>query len=593
MNSAALAARAATVHAEHRVARVLLGITQAFIVLQVVIAIAAPTVLKTVCGGWGMTPAWLLLGYTLLAIAARMARPIELSTRRSTGIRVLAFAALGLAAYELLAHVWNWQTALHEPLLDLTIPGRSCPAEKGPSVAGVAMVLALALTVIFLRSDRQVLKRLRDVALAGATAIAMSLSVAHLIAGSGFGTFMPAPSTNAFASLMLLLIACAMGLYRSGPSPYQWLVQHAHRRALTRVIMILVLFPAAVLIGDSFLAQFGIEEQVSETAAIAAATVFVAASVARFSMREEAETQKRLELAAELVRSEAHYRLLAENSVDVVAKFDAANRMDWVSPSVTAMLGWEPWELIGKSAEDLAHPDDLPAALHGRQQMHQSGVTSYRVRIVCKDGTYKWIGVRGRVVRDELGKAVGVSASLRDIDHEVHVEQRLDRLARSDSLTGLMNRTEVYERIQDLSERQDAPTSMAILFCDMDNLKELNDEHGHAAGDAVLRELGARIQRAVRSADLVARIGGDEFLVVLTSADDAQEVLLLAERVRKVAAEPIEFDGVSLSTTLSIGVTIASPSESVETAVARADHAMYLAKRDGRNRVLLAAQTDR
>ena len=575
------------VQLERRAARTLLGVTAFFIVLQPVLVYSASGTLRSVCGGWGLTPLWMYTCYALLGIGATMLPGSSVSRARRTAAVLLAAVSLiilGALLYGRFANTWSF---LDTSLLDFAIAGRTCNADNRPEYAGMLAVGCLSLTLLLFADRRPPVSMMRDIALATGTALTAATAALHVLAGSGFGTFLRAPRTNAFASLMLLFIACAMGLYRSGPSPYQWLVQHGHRRIITRVLLIAALFPSSVLLGDSFFSDLGIDEQVSEAAAIGAATLFVAATVARFSLREERETQLRLDLAAELVRSEAHYRLLAENSVDVVAKFDAENRMEWVSPSVTAVLGWDPAELTGMRAEGLAHPDDFAATLMGREQLQSTGITAYRIRIRCKDGSYRWIGVRGRLVRDDAGRPSGVSASLRDIDHEVRVEQKLDKLARLDSLTGLMNRAEVYERIGALATEGSGTNRVAVLFCDMDNLKDLNDAYGHAAGDAVLRELAERILRCVRGADFVARIGGDEFLVVMPDIRDASEAEVLAERIRASAMLPIRYERADLQTTLSIGIALARPAEQVEATVMRADQAMYAAKTGGRNRVML------
>lgn len=561
--------------------------------LQPTLLVSVPGRLREICGGWGMTPAWLYVAYSLLAVAAS-----ALPLRRSNAGRRLAVSGLPygslvlvlLVVRERLAGSRSW---IQSPLLDLAIEGRTCAPDPRLAYGSLLAVIALAIALLVFDAQTGWLPLGRDLALIVATAVSLVAAVTHVVAGSGFGTFVQPPRTNAFAALMLFFVACMIGLYRSQPSPYQWLVRHAYRRALTRVLMIVVLFPSAVLLGDSLFSDLGIDEQVSEAAAIAVATIFVAAMVARFSWREEHETHLRLQLAAELVRSEAHYRLLAENSVDVVAKFDADNRLEWVSPSVTAVLGWSPEELWGKRAEEIAHPEDLASNQMGRAELQRTGTTAYRIRISCKDGSYRWIGVRGRVVTDESGGFAGISASLRDIQHEVEAEQRLDRLARLDSLTGLLNRAEAYERIGEMLDAAGGQRIFALLFCDMDNLKELNDEHGHAAGDAVLRELSGRIQASVRSGDFVARIGGDEFLVVLTNVETATEVLALAERIRLVASNGIDFGGVPLHTSLSIGVALSERDQTVEAAVMRADRAMYRAKVLGRNRVVLDESTKR
>ena len=125
-----------------------------------------------------------------------------------------------------------------------------------------------------------------------------------------------------------------------------------------------------------------------------------------------------------------------------------------------------------------------------------------------------------------------------------------------------------------------------MVFCDIDAFKSVNDDFGHSAGDAVLRAVATRISGAVRSGDTVARVGGDEILVVLDGVHDVDEATAIADKVRLAVKECVPVDGGEVCPTLSIGVTVARAGESVDALVTRADEAMYQAKRGGRDRVI-------
>ena len=128
---------------------------------------------------------------------------------------------------------------------------------------------------------------------------------------------------------------------------------------------------------------------------------------------------------------------------------------------------------------------------------------------------------------------------------------------------------------------------MAVLFCDVDNFKAINDTRGHHAGDEVLRQIAARMQKCLRSEeDLAARLGGDELLVVLGGVRDLDDAMAVAEKLRRSVAEPMALPGGPVKATVSIGVTLANPDESVDSMVARADIALYNAKQTGRNQVI-------
>ena len=147
---------------------------------------------------------------------------------------------------------------------------------------------------------------------------------------------------------------------------------------------------------------------------------------------------------------------------------------------------------------------------------------------------------------------------------------------------------EALNRIETLgAQTRRSGHELAVLFCDLDHFKEINDIHGHAAGDEVLRVTASRLREVLRTSDdLAARIGGDELLVVLHGVRDMDDAVSIAEKLRAAAAQPVSTATGPVTATLSIGVTLAHPDESTDELVARADTAMYQAKQSGRNRVV-------
>jgi diguanylate cyclase (GGDEF)-like protein/PAS domain S-box-containing protein len=299
------------------------------------------------------------------------------------------------------------------------------------------------------------------------------------------------------------------------------------------------------------------------------------------------------EATQRIADSEEQYRLLAENSSDVVARIDAAGDCAWVSPSLRDMLGWEPGEWIGRSSTDFVHPDDLRRLLAQREGMldgslpmeHGTWITRFRAR--SSDGRYHWIETHSRPFVGADGQRDGVVLSFRVVDTEVEAERELERRARFDELTGVLKREEILERLAE-SGRYTRRTGedAAVVFIDIDSFKDVNDQHGHSAGDELLRTLARRIRENVRSGDTVARMGGDEFLVLLDGVHSLAEAHAIAEKLRLACAGPVATRGGDVSATVSIGVTLSRPGEEVDAMVARADHAMYEAKRSGRNRVI-------
>ena len=169
-------------------------------------------------------------------------------------------------------------------------------------------------------------------------------------------------------------------------------------------------------------------------------------------------------------------------------------------------------------------------------------------------------------------------------------ENRLAEQAATDPLTGLSNRRNLLtlaEQVQAQAQRSNQPT--ALVIADIDHFKRINDQLGHDAGDQVLVHIGLLLSRTCRAQDIVARWGGEEFLILLP-ATNGEAALALAERIRQtVAAQPLVYAHASITPALSLGVAELEPGETLDSAIARADHALYQSKEDGRNRVTLAA----
>jgi diguanylate cyclase (GGDEF)-like protein len=176
-------------------------------------------------------------------------------------------------------------------------------------------------------------------------------------------------------------------------------------------------------------------------------------------------------------------------------------------------------------------------------------------------------------------------------------ETRLRREARSDPLTGLANRVSLQERLQELLAAQ---TPVAVVFCDLDHFKQINDTHGHAIGDEVLRVIGRRLAQRLADAEVVARIGGDEFVVVLSGVEHADSAVLLQRIEQVFAGEPVYAGGLSLHVTSSLGLVFEpdrperrlAPVRRVEELLSRADREMYAHKRSraAMNRLLTRAE---
>jgi diguanylate cyclase (GGDEF)-like protein/PAS domain S-box-containing protein len=296
----------------------------------------------------------------------------------------------------------------------------------------------------------------------------------------------------------------------------------------------------------------------------------------------------RHEAAERMAVSERRFRLLAENSTDVVL-LSRDGIMRWLSPSLTRMLGWDPAEWEGHAFEEFTHPEDVPLAQQRREEILAGAnvVTLFRLR--DNTGDYHWVEVHSGPYLNDAEEVEGIVASFRTVDHEVATNAELERLAKFDTLTGLLNRHEAMNRLQAVTtDRRVAGRNTGVLFCDVDQFKSINDGHGHAAGDQVLRIAAERIVDTVRSGDTVARIGGDEILIILPAVEDLDAVTQIAEKIRAAVSEPIPLPNPpgSIRATMSIGATITADDETADELLARADDAMYRAKSTGRNQVV-------
>lgn len=266
------------------------------------------------------------------------------------------------------------------------------------------------------------------------------------------------------------------------------------------------------------------------------------------------------------------------------------------SPMWAHIVGYEPDELAPhvSSWEALVHPDDW-RDIRASLEPHLRGETdAYRTeyRLKHKDGHWVWVLGAGRVLeRGEQGEALRVVGIHEDISPRKAMEESLLQLATSDPLTGLWNRRHFSEMVRgELGRVRRGQSRAALLLLDLDFFKRINDTHGHAAGDEVLRHFTATVSTQLRETDVFARLGGEEFAILLPCIDSLGAVRV-ADRVRRMVAErPAQVESGPLHFSVSIGVTMLDAAdEGYEAGYARADEALYEAKRGGRNRVLMFA----
>ncbi|MHB9024754.1 MAG: EAL domain-containing protein [Armatimonadota bacterium] len=299
--------------------------------------------------------------------------------------------------------------------------------------------------------------------------------------------------------------------------------------------------------------------------------------------------------AEEALRTnEQKYRLLAENVRDVIWTTDLHGHVTYISPSIAMMQGYSAEECQGRTITGLLAPASGVSVLQRLEEelgSEQRGETTpshswtLELQGLCKDGTEKWIEAQMTFIRDPEGLPTGMLGVTRDISERKRAEERMNYLAYYDGLTGLPNRFLFNDRMSTaLIRLSRSQTQAAMMLVDLDRFKDVNDSLGHNTGDLLLKEVGQRLASCIRESDTVARMSGDEFVIVLADIFDPESAEVSAQRILSAFTQPFFIEEHEIFISPSIGITIApSDGVSVDTLLKNADLAMYRAKEQGRN----------
>ena len=310
-------------------------------------------------------------------------------------------------------------------------------------------------------------------------------------------------------------------------------------------------------------------------------SVVIEGALADITELHEAETR--------LMNSEKRSRLLAENAWEVIWTMDLDGKITYVSPAVERMRGITPEEAMHQSLDEIHPPESAASVADYYRQVFaaiEAGTEPPMFRgeneYYRKDGSIMTGELQVIPHLDGSGKVIELIGVTRDISERKVFEAELRNLAVTDTLTGVWNRRHGTELLTaDLSARRPGQ-ALSLLMLDIDHFKTINDTFGHQAGDHVLIEIASRLRRSLRGNDMVARWGGEEFVVLLRDCA-LPDALRVAEDIRAAIAE-LPF-GAMGSLTVSVGVAEARASEDLTTWLERADQALYRAKRSGRNEV--------
>jgi len=293
---------------------------------------------------------------------------------------------------------------------------------------------------------------------------------------------------------------------------------------------------------------------------------------------------ERTQAETALKQSEERYRALFDSSLELVYIHDFEGKMLDVNPAALKLFGYCREDIPSLNFASMVHPEDLPRAIGAlkgdvRPELGRE-MGDYRVR--HKNGSYVYLEIQASVIRRD-GKPYAIQGIARDISERKMFEQRLSEMATHDSLTGLPNRVLLNDRFTlALAQANRNKNRLAIIAIDLDRFKSVNDTLGHQAGDELLKCIAKRLRGLIRSSDTVARMGGDEFLLLMPELHVIEDANKIIDKIATAFKEPFLIDGSRLNMSVSMGLAIyPDDGEDMDALMRKSDAAMYNIKRHG------------
>jgi diguanylate cyclase (GGDEF)-like protein/PAS domain S-box-containing protein len=280
-----------------------------------------------------------------------------------------------------------------------------------------------------------------------------------------------------------------------------------------------------------------------------------------------------------VLRELAFKSQLLDSSLDAIVACSLDGRVVYANEAACTVLGYPLDELTALSGWGWLAPESRTGIFDRIDQIRYAGGLSFCANGLAKDGRITKTEVHGRIAETVYGELV--IAVIRDITDRVAAEEAMRYLAYHDELTGVANRTSFVDKLACALANSDRHGDLVgVVYLDLDDFKPVNDTLGHAMGDRVLQVVARRMQACVRECDTVARIGGDEFMVLFDRLARRTDLALAAKKLSGALSRPIRVDGHTVRVTASVGLALYEPGEAADELVTRADHAMYRAKQN-------------
>jgi diguanylate cyclase (GGDEF)-like protein/PAS domain S-box-containing protein len=299
------------------------------------------------------------------------------------------------------------------------------------------------------------------------------------------------------------------------------------------------------------------------------------------------DVTERVRMEEALKQSEERYRTILAEIEEGYYEVDLAGNIRFVNMAACRQFGYTEKELLGSNYRTYVPKEDIKSVYKAWNKVYRTGesLQSYPFTTIKKDGTQIFVESSVSPLRDKAGSIIGFRSVSRDVTLRKEFEQKLADMATHDSLTGLPNRSLLSDRLtMGLALSRRNGNRLAILMLDLDKFKVINDTMGHAVGDELLKAVAERLTNVTRRSDTVARIGGDEFVLVLPQVSSPDVAGMLAQRILDAFQDQFIFDGHDLKITTSIGIAVyPDDGKDIDVLLKNADQAMYRAKEEGRD----------